>query len=265
MTKTQPMPRRSPPPPPQSEAARSASPTPVNNSKDSGGALGAFWSTQHAKDSIIAEDHKGPKFDDDASRHDQDHPERQVFGHNPSPSKNVHVKSVSRTEEGGPTKDFEINFFKEDSGRISGRKKTANPDSKPAFLNESFNTFVAEFDTNKLSPGGSNSKSGKDEVLEAEVEMLKEQLKQANLEKAEITSKFEKLSTICRSQRQEIQELKQAVAARTPSPNKDVLKNQNLPGTRPVATPLVSYYMNCLCYSYNFQNWMGFVSIIPVF
>lgn len=236
VTKTQPTPRRSPPPPPQSEPIRSASPTPVNNSKDSGGALGAFWSTQHAKDSLIAEDQKGPKFDDDASRHDQDHPERQVFGHNPSAPKNVHVKSVSQTEEGGPSKDFEIKIFKEDSGRISGRKKTANLDSKPAFPNEAFNTFVAEFDTNKVSPGIESKKSCHEEELAAEVKRLKEELKQANMEKAEITSKYEKLSAICRSQRQEIQELKQDIAVRTQSPNREASKDQTSPSFQPKVT-----------------------------
>ncbi|XP_058203875.1 uncharacterized protein LOC131318085 isoform X1 [Rhododendron vialii] len=240
VTKTQPTPRRSPPPPPQSEPTRSASPTPVNNSKDSGGALGAFWSTQHAKDSLIAEDQKGPKFDDDASRLDQGHPERQVFGHNPSPPKNVHVKSVSRTEEGGPSKDFEIKFFKEDSGHISGRKKTANPDSKSAFPNEAFNTFVAEFDNNKVSPGIESKKSCHEEELAAEVKRLKEELKQANMEKAEITSKYEKLSAICRTQRQEIQELKQDLAARTQSPNREASKDQTSPSFQPKVTPTQS-------------------------
>ncbi|KAK9124989.1 hypothetical protein Scep_013835 [Stephania cephalantha] len=68
-------------------------------------------------------------------------------------------------------------------------------------------------------------KSGKEEALAAEVDRLKELLKQANLEKDEITAKYEKLTAICRSQRQEIQELKQSLASRTP-PISD--KNQNI-------------------------------------
>jgi len=241
-TKTQPMPRRSPPPPPYTEPTRSASPTPVNNSKEGGGALGAFWSTQHAKDSFITEDQKGPKFDEepsnrDATRHDQGHSERQVLGHNPIPPKKVHAKSVNRSEV-GPSKDFEIKFSQEDSGHVSRRKNTSNPDSKPASQNEAFNTFVAEFDTNKLGPGIERRKSGSEEELAAEVESLKEELRRANVEKAEITSKYEKLSAICRTQRQEIQELKQDLAARNQSPNREASKDKTSHGIQPkIITP----------------------------
>lgn len=277
--KAHPVPRRTPPPPPSSvEPTRNTS-QPSSRTEVGVGQLGAFWSTQHAKVSVVAEDRTRPKFDEEPTSHstskqDRFHIENHPLPRNTSPAKeaNIETHAIRRNTHGkshksgdGPSKDFEIAFSQKDTDHSTERPKPSKTESTATFQDAAFNTFVAEFDTNKLSPGGSNSKSGKDEVLEAEVEMLKEQLKQANLEKAEITSKFEKLSTICRSQRQEIQELKQAVAARTPSPNKDVLKNQNLPGTRPVATPLVSYYMNCLCYSYNFQNWMGFVSIIPVF
>jgi AP2-associated kinase len=100
------------------------------------------------------------------------------------------------------------------------RLKASKPAATCLFQDEAFNTFVTEFDSNKLSSRVSRDKGGKEEALEAEIEKLKEQLKQVNSEKAEITSKFEKLSAICRSQRQEIQELKQTLAARTPSPNK---------------------------------------------
>ncbi|KAJ0037378.1 hypothetical protein Pint_24099 [Pistacia integerrima] len=88
-----------------------------------------------------------------------------------------------------------------------------------------------------LNAGTGNNRSGKEEALEDEIERLKVQLKQANLEKAEMTSKFEKLSAICRSQRQEIQELKQALAARSASPNKDASRNQISSGNQSSATP----------------------------
>ncbi|KAK9930164.1 hypothetical protein M0R45_027214 [Rubus argutus] len=119
--------------------------------------------------------------------------------------------------------------------------KSSKPESATSFQDD--NSFVSEFYNYKLSLVASNSKSGKEE-LETEVERLKEQLKQANIEKAEITSKFEKLtskfeklSATCRSQRQELQELKQTLAARTPSPNKDALRNQTSPGVQTSATP----------------------------
>ncbi|KAI8026139.1 hypothetical protein LOK49_LG02G01285 [Camellia lanceoleosa] len=247
--KTHPVPRRSPPPPPSAEPNRNVSPPPPDNNtraSGSGGAIGAFWSTQHAKESLVAEDKTGPKFDEEPSnpsaRHDKIRPEKMVFSHNTIPTKEetvpkkVHAKSVNKPED-GPSKDFEIKFFQDDSGHVAGRPKTSKSESTPGFQNESFNAFVTEFDTNKSNPGISNKKSGKEEELEAEVERLKEQLQQANVDKSEMTSKYEKLSAICRSQRQEIQELKKkTLAARTPSPNKEASKDHPSPGTQPSAT-----------------------------
>ncbi|KAI3740054.1 hypothetical protein L2E82_30471 [Cichorium intybus] len=71
-----------------------------------------------------------------------------------------------------------------------------------------------------------NARSAKEEVLKAEVEKLREQLKQANLEKSEINSEYQKLSTICRSQRQQLHGIKQALASTTP-PNKTASKIQH--------------------------------------
>ncbi|XP_052170498.1 uncharacterized protein LOC127786845 isoform X2 [Diospyros lotus] len=247
--KTNPMPRRSPPPPPSTETTWSSSSSPVNNSRASGGggALGAFWSTQHAKDSFSAEDKVAVKFDEEPSKQNTTRLEQQIFSHDASPSKEeknrshpvtktVHANSVNRAGDSS-SQDFGINFFKDDSGQAAGRPKSSksNSESTNAFQNEAFNSFVADFDTNKLSPVISSKNSGKEEELEAEVERLKEQLKQANIEKAEITSKYEKLSAICRSQRQEIQELKQALGART-SPNRGVSKDKTSPGVQPSAT-----------------------------
>ncbi|XVE95323.1 hypothetical protein REPUB_Repub02eG0086800 [Reevesia pubescens] len=220
------MPHRSPPPPPLGEPARNTSQA---GSRASGGQLGAFWSTQHANDSIIAEEKSIPKFDEDPTsyssiKNDRSHPENNPLPKNSSPvgGKNVQTHSSRRSApdkshkpEDGPSKDFEINFFEKDA--------------TTTFQDKAFNTFVAEFDTNKISSG--DKRIGKEEALEAEIGRLKEQLKQSNLEKVELISKFEKLSAICRSQRQEIQELKQAFAARTPSPNESTSRNQDLPGS----------------------------------
>lgn len=89
-----------------------------------------------------------------------------------------------------------------------------------------------EFETKHFSI----EKSGREEELEVEVEKLKKQLKQAIADKDEIQSKFEKLSAICRSQRQELQDLKHELATRTPSPNptdssKDEISPPQIEGT----------------------------------
>ena len=237
------MPRRSPPPPPPGEPARNTS---QPDSKASSGQLGAFWSTQHAKDSTVAEEKSRLKFDEDPTsyssiKHDRSHPENNPFPKNSCPIRggNVQTHSTRRSVPGkshkpedDPSKDFEIKLFED-------------KDTTTTFQDEVFNTFVTEFDTNKISSGISNKKTGKEEALEAEIERLKEQLKQSNLEKAEMTYKFEKLSAICRSQRQEIQELKQTFAARTPSPNKSTSRNQNLPGSHHAGS-LVLFSSFCL-------------------
>ncbi|KAF9665430.1 hypothetical protein SADUNF_Sadunf16G0121800 [Salix dunnii] len=230
-----PMPQRSPPPPPSSGVG------------EGGGQLGAFWSTHHAKDSLFVEDKSTPKFDEEpsqnTSKQDRNQTENHSFPKNTSPAKqeNVHthvagrrnVHNRSHVPEDGASKDFELTFSQKDMYHGMERPKASKPAANHLFQDEAFNTFVAEFDSNKLNSRVSNDKEGKEEALEAEIEMLKEQLKQVNSEKAEITLKFEKLSAICRSQRQEIQELKQTLAARTPSPNKYQASSRIQPSASP--------------------------------
>lgn len=263
------MPQRSPPPPPSSvEPTRNISqPSNTPAVSGGGGVLGAFWSTQHAKDSIVAEDQSRAKFDEEPTNYSTSgHNRSQSDTHpgNPSPVKeeniqthairrNVHGKS--HKPEDGPSKDIKLNFFQKDTDTRIERPKTLKTESTATFQDEAFNSFVAEFDTNKLNSAISSNKSEKEEALQNELESLKGQLKQTNLEKAEITSKFEKLSAICRSQRQEIQELKQALAARSQSPNKDAARNQTAPGNESSATPLVWFsfciYNNIILYYFD--------------
>jgi len=221
------MPRRNPPPPPSSgEPKTTPQPSLASKGGGNGGQLGAFWSSQHAKDSLVTEDKSKPIFDEEPSshhmslKHDSLRPEIEQLAKNLNTGKvvNAQTHTVKSSTHGKlhkpdttPSKDFEINLFQD------RMENTAN------FQNKAFNTFVAEFDTTKLNTGH-NNKSEREQALQAEVEKLREQLKEANVEKAEITSKFDKLSAICRSQRQELQDLKQALAARTPSPSREGLK-----------------------------------------
>lgn len=241
-----PMPRRNPPPPPSSgEPKTTPQPSLASKGGASGGQLGAFWSSQHAKESLVTEDKNKPIFDEEPSshhmslKHDRLRPENEQLAKNVSTSKvvNAQINTAKSSTHGKlqkpdttPSKDFEINLF-QDKDRM---ENTAN------FQNQAFNTFVAEFDTTKLHTG-LNNKSEREQALEAEVEKLKEQLKEANVEKAEITSKFEKLSAICRSQRQELQDLKQALAARTPSPSREGLK------TSPAVTSSAPMVITNIC------------------
>ncbi|XP_030535009.1 AP2-associated protein kinase 1 [Rhodamnia argentea] len=248
-----PVPRRSPPPPPSySDSVKSS---PHIKAGGSGGQLGAFWSSLHAKDSVVGEDNTGPHFDEEPTSHrtsklDREHAENHTFPKNAHPKKEVNVQPQPTRRsahgqnylrpEGNQHKDFEINFFQKDSDHGNERPGASKPENAAIFQDNSFNTFVAEFDTKKFGSGIGNHGMQKEEDLEVELERLKEHLKQANLEKTEITSKYEKLSAICRSQRQEIQELKQALAARAASPSRDDMRNQTPTRTESsaAATPL---------------------------
>lgn len=219
--KGSPMPRRSPPPPPST--------TETHQKAGTGGPIGAFWATQHGKDSVVIEDKIKPNYDESANNisigHDKGHLERPV-------QKGSYNKPISC-----PSNDFEINFFPDNLGHASEKSKSLKSDNPPAFQGDAFNAFVTEFDNTKVGPITDSKKLGKEELLEAEIVRLKEQLKQANGEKAEVTSKYEKLSAICRSQRQELQELKQALATKTLIT--DASKNQTSPSIQKSSTPQV--------------------------
>ncbi|XP_062077495.1 uncharacterized protein LOC133782266 isoform X2 [Humulus lupulus] len=253
--KSPPMPRRSPPPPPSSgEPSRDSSQhLPTSKAVGGAGQLGAFWSSQHAKESLV-KDESEPKFDEEptshsTAKHDKIRSENHLLSKNigygkedtATKSQNVGRNSYAKPKpEDGPSKEFELSFFQKDRDHHIERPKASNTGSSETFSDNSFNTFVAEFDTRKFSPeAGINTRSSKEEALEAELDKLKEQLIQANSEKVEMTSKFEKLSAICRSQRQELQELKQALAARMPSPNRDASRNQTSPGIRSSGAPML--------------------------
>ncbi|KAL8062117.1 hypothetical protein ABFS82_02G124500 [Erythranthe guttata] len=202
--KSSPVPRRSPPPPPSTEAPRNVTSASSNPRTDENtGPMGAFWTTQHAKESEARDDKTRPKYDEDTSNRK-------------------------------PTKD--LNLFPDNLNQSNERSKQAKPEVTPPSHNHAFNAFVAEFNSNKQSPSNNSKKPEKEEVLEAEVEKLKEQLALISAEKTEITSKYEKLSAICRSQRQEIQELKQSLAARTPSPSRDSSRNLVSPVSQSATT-----------------------------
>ncbi|OIW11780.1 hypothetical protein TanjilG_14320 [Lupinus angustifolius] len=247
--KSPPMPRRSPPPPPSSgEPKNTSQPSPASRAVGSGGALGAFWSSQHAKDTVVPEEKSKPIFDEEQSshhislKHDTIRPDNDPLSKNVTSANRV-VNTQTHTAKSsihgkphnpdtGSSKDIEINFFQPKDHTSERRRSSVG--NTMNFQDQTFISFVADFDTTKFNSSGLGNKSEKEEALEAELEKLKEQLKEAKLEKAEITSKYEKLSSICRSQRQELQDLKQALAVKTPSPSKEGLRTS--PGIRSPAS-----------------------------
>ncbi|KAM3241919.1 hypothetical protein ACQJBY_054566 [Aegilops geniculata] len=182
------MPKRNPPAPPREQSDNSSS----HGSANAGDApLGAFWVTQHAQGSQVA-DNRNPLFDEEPIKL------------SPSSKYNQSRVDISTTTPG-------------DRHGHSGqalRNTTSNTVSSNGLKGGSdINLF--------MEPQGTTA-TGKTSELEAEVSNLKEQLKKTTSEKAEMTAKYEKLSAICRSQRQEIQELKRTVAETTPPPSSKV-------------------------------------------
>ncbi|CAL5075157.1 unnamed protein product [Urochloa decumbens] len=204
------------------EDMRSISPSDFSNLMPQGppkamenrGSMGAFWSTQHAQELAFADDNK-ESISQITSKQSQ-------AKNQSTPVHNSSRKSLSASVDSSPG-DFEIRFSA--NGLESGleKTKTAETENKTSIQATAINSFVADFDNMKM-----NSQSNADSVnmlsklkecqLEAEVTLLKEQLKIANLEKEEISLKFDKLSAICSSQRREIQELKQALATASVTP-----------------------------------------------
>ncbi|KZV25339.1 hypothetical protein F511_24566 [Dorcoceras hygrometricum] len=233
-SKSNPMPRRSPPPPP-SAGARNASLVPNDlRTGESAGPFGAFWTSEHAKDSVINEENR-PKYDEDGSNHassghEKICPEKHPATYSTPSKEQTYQSSIVQKNTPGRSVDrpsFEKSPLPDDSNQSTERVRPPKPEGTPTFQNDAFNAFVAEFGGSRKSPGTIGQRPEKEEFLEAELKKVREQLAHANTEKAEITSKYEKLSAICRSQRQEIQDLKQALAARTPSPSKDQPRNQS--------------------------------------
>ncbi|KAL6634655.1 hypothetical protein ACP70R_027326 [Stipagrostis hirtigluma subsp. patula] len=206
------MPRRNPPPPPREQSNSSLS---YGSSKAVDAPLGAFWATQHAQGSQ-AEDNSNPLFDEEPAKPSPSSKQSQSrVGTAISSPGDRHGHSGQAARISTPSNSVSKSGSALQS---SVKSKAAQPPTKPKSEKDPFNSFVADFDTNNLRIGTTDA--GKVSELEQEVSSLKEQLKKTTLEKDEMTAKFEKLSAICRSQRQEIQELKRTLAETTPPSNK---------------------------------------------
>ncbi|CAN6453893.1 unnamed protein product [Victoria cruziana] len=231
-------PSRAPPPPPsskeQSQMYSSSSTPDATKSTGSSSQLGSFWSSLHAQETNVS-DENGTKFDKDPNNDKTRGSIQQIRegSHHTvngiSPPKEVphqrarnrvttaHINTSKKIVD-GPSEGYEIRFFSGSTDRISDassiysltNNKAGKSENVGSSSSEVFGSFTAEFDCNKLNLENERLKK---EELNAEAEKLREELKQVAKEKAEITAKYEKLMAICRSQRQEIQELKQVVAS----------------------------------------------------
>uniref|UniRef100_A0A0E0LZ65 Protein kinase domain-containing protein n=1 Tax=Oryza punctata TaxID=4537 RepID=A0A0E0LZ65_ORYPU len=199
----------------------------LSKAAESKGSMGAFWSTQHAQELAFVDD-KGSAFDQETV-HQVSSKQLQSKNHN-TPTHNTYRQSLSASVDSSPG-DFEIRFSPNGSEYGLEKTKETKTENKTNVQATNFNSFVADFDNLKVNFQNNVSSLNatrrlKEQQLEAEVTLLKEQLKIANLEKEEISLKFDKLSAICSSQRREIQELKQALAkASATQPVKEFKEN----------------------------------------
>jgi AP2-associated kinase len=117
------------------------------------------------------------------------------------------------------------------SQAVKSSEKSLAPDSGMPSNDPAFNAFAAEFDHSV------NLVAEKNEQLQSEIDKLRVDLKQALLDKADMASKYEKLTAICRSQRQEIQDLKFALGSSS-GPNVSAAKEQQASVTTATGSPL---------------------------
>uniref|UniRef100_A0ACD5XUK5 Uncharacterized protein n=1 Tax=Avena sativa TaxID=4498 RepID=A0ACD5XUK5_AVESA len=220
-------------PPKDPSSLRSQVPLTATGSK---GSVGAFWSTQHAQELAFVDD-KGSALDQEPVC-EATSKQPQAKNQKTTQSK----QSLSASIDSSPG-DFEIRFSPNGSEYGLEKTKITKTDNKPTVQTAAFNSFVADFDNVKVSSQDNTSRLKtssqlKEQQLEAEVNLLKEQLKIANLEKDEISMKFDKLSTICSSQRREIQELKQALATASATQSLKELKENSKVEFSPPSTSL---------------------------
>ncbi|KAL5201377.1 hypothetical protein ABZP36_035731 [Zizania latifolia] len=206
---------------------------------ESKGSMGAFWSTQHAQELAFLDD-KGSAFDQE---HVHQVSSMQSQAKNPNtPMHNTYRQSLSASVDSSPG-DFEIRFSPSGSEYELEKTKETKTENKTSVQATTLNSFVADFDNVKVNLHNNVSSLNatrrlKEQQLEAEVTLLKEQLKIANLEKEEISLKFDKLSAICSSQRREIQELKQALATASATQSVKELKENSKAELSPPSTSL---------------------------
>ncbi|KAJ7560466.1 hypothetical protein O6H91_04G131200 [Diphasiastrum complanatum] len=230
-----PLPSRTAPPPPASKDVERRS----FQSRE-GGSAGAFWSTQYAQEQHSAENGSDTGRMVEAKSPTVSRNVSPLHGSsasaNNSPTGEVTSKDGTQTElrkqqdlenSRGRADDQGIrghetvghrDGFQQDEGRLKLSARTprrSNP-GIPEVSKSSKNAFD-EFVSQLESATNVNHESAQKvaESSHLDLEGLRGALQQAVTEKEEVTARYEKLTAICRSQRQEIQDLKSALKAAT--------------------------------------------------
>lgn len=246
--------------PPKEAEPRSSETASTNNNT----AKGAFWSTQYAQaakpDEPVSRQEKSSNNKASLPVKNTSPPVNNRYLNN-SPPKNGSSppgksnvvgtarqnQGVSQTPKNREHSDYEdeprqsTGWQNEDEpGRSSStsRQKHAVPEPAMPTNDSSFAAFEAEYSQSVLQ-------SRSLDQLKDEVHRLNEALRQAQSEKVAITLKFEKLTTICRSQRQEIQELKSQINLGTERNSNSIQQQQQNSALRARASQSFEQASNC--------------------
>ncbi|CAM6047404.1 unnamed protein product [Sphagnum compactum] len=213
------MPSRAPPVPPK-EAERRL----VQNGAagDTVSVKGAFWSTQYAQDAQTDESSlrvEKVASTDSVPQPKSVSPPRRSRQPSNSPPKERSSSFMKKSVVSGLMKKVQGSLQNAGTWGLKSSEKSLAPDSGMPSNDPAFNAFAAEFDHSQ------NLVAEKNEQLQSEIDKLRVDLKQALSDKADMASKYEKLTAICRSQRQEIQDLKFALGSSS-GPNVSAAKEQ---------------------------------------
>eukprot|EP00250_Pteridium_aquilinum_P019871 c24615_g1_i1 orf=547-1800(-) len=211
-----------------------------------GGGVGSFWSTQYAQEahhddtknlpsqsnSVAIGSQQGsitpspPRVSQGAKGSITPSPPHVTQGANSSGNEPRSMRSNFPKNRGAGTRQYtrpgedaaRLDVENGDERNAHGKQGSAVGVSQIATGTENvnqtsdqaFSEFVADFQ--KASIYSAENVGVVREGWQVELENLRNELKQAEREKSEIASKYDKLTAICRSQRQEIQDLKAALA-----------------------------------------------------
>ncbi|KAJ7518250.1 hypothetical protein O6H91_21G061200 [Diphasiastrum complanatum] len=178
---------------------------------DSGRWAGSFWSSSFAQ-------------------------ETQLEGSSLSDSKKM--KNSTSTRSSSPRAEIrsltsEQTGICHDLGKNGASPVAKGFDGASESLSSSWSKTSADYlDLSPITPAISNLKTS--EHVQDEIDGLKTALEEALKEKTEMLAKFKKLSALCRSQRQEIQDLKSSLAAIS---NRNILSTTKDPHEAPSTSP----------------------------
>ncbi|KAI5055533.1 hypothetical protein GOP47_0029054 [Adiantum capillus-veneris] len=253
------MPTRAPPPPPCKNPEGNVSLTkkepdqnfPVNAGK--GGGLGSFWSTPYAHDASYDVDKNTPVKEKTANELISSSKSNYMHGIDSAASllsESQSVKNETSKKRGTPASthprknhgggqiwdDDEHNRQHRVASSVAPSHNVPHVGNTRQSTKEGFAEFVADFENASIF--NPEKKDMGAESLHGELESLRAELKQVQKEVLEISTKCEKLTSICGSQQLEIQQLKSTLV--TANSQRDSVQTKGPVSQRQIPSALSS-------------------------